>query len=290
MAASEITLPPDATSGRVAREFVGAHLDVGTEERDNATLLTSELVTNAFFHAGGPVAVAVRRVDDRLRVEVSDTSPAAPSTKGYAADAVTGRGLQLVDALSSAWGWHPASPGKVVWFELALAPVDGPGGRHREPVASDHEPYVDGLPVTLLSAPVQPMLRSAAEHDALYRELRLMSERDDERMHRTPRRLLRFIDSLNTQFDGFGRSVAQVWEDAVGRELDTVDLSFRMPAHGAAVVVRFGGLLDETDRYCREVEMLTTAPSRESVELRRWVFGEMVRQCEGELPRPWRTG
>jgi hypothetical protein len=35
--------------------------------------------------------------------------------------AATGRGLHLVDAMASSWGFLPATDGKVVWATLALA-------------------------------------------------------------------------------------------------------------------------------------------------------------------------
>jgi hypothetical protein len=36
----------------------------------------------------------------------------------YDSDAVTGRGLALVDQLSTSWGVEPTSAGKLVWCEV----------------------------------------------------------------------------------------------------------------------------------------------------------------------------
>jgi len=34
-------------------------------------------------------------------------------------DALNGRGLVIVEALSTRWGWEPHDGGKIVWAELA---------------------------------------------------------------------------------------------------------------------------------------------------------------------------
>ena len=100
--------------------------DLSSELVDTATLLTSELVTNAVRHAGTDVIVSVHRGDERVRVDVADGSPVESVRKDYPTDAATGRGLTLFDRLASAWGTRPIIPsGKIVWFEL---PVDAPGG------------------------------------------------------------------------------------------------------------------------------------------------------------------
>ena len=61
------------------------------------------------------------RHGDRLRVCVHDSSPAARGVRRYAADATTGRGLRLVESMSSQWGVADASFGKTIWFEIDLS-------------------------------------------------------------------------------------------------------------------------------------------------------------------------
>jgi hypothetical protein len=60
---------------------------------------------------------------DRLRIAVNDASPRAP-VKSTSVDweATGGRGLLLVEAMSTAWGSVPLSGGKQVWCEVALSP------------------------------------------------------------------------------------------------------------------------------------------------------------------------
>ena len=87
-------------------------------QADVAELLTSELVTNAVLHVGSEVDVAVRLTPRTVRVEVRDASPDPPVPRHCEVDALTGRGLRLVESMSEAWGCDPNGYGKVVWFEL----------------------------------------------------------------------------------------------------------------------------------------------------------------------------
>lgn len=86
---------------------------------DDATLLVSELVTNAVLHARSDVVVGMQLTDHRLRVEVADSSPELPVLQSDSEVALGGRGVALVDAYADSWGVVSRPPqGKTVWFEL----------------------------------------------------------------------------------------------------------------------------------------------------------------------------
>jgi hypothetical protein len=62
----------------------------------------------------------------RLRVDVHDSSNRPPDKRPAGGDSETGRGLNIVEQLSDAWGSEPLpGGGKTVWFELVPVP-DGP--------------------------------------------------------------------------------------------------------------------------------------------------------------------
>jgi anti-sigma regulatory factor (Ser/Thr protein kinase) len=87
---------------------------------DVAILLTSELVTNAIRHeAGETVVLDVTSSGDELRVDVHDTSCCLPMPGDAPVDAETGRGLMLVNTLSTEWGSYRTPAGKAVYFTLA---------------------------------------------------------------------------------------------------------------------------------------------------------------------------
>lgn len=118
--ATETVLPPDPASARSARRFVADTLAATGVDApvDVATLLVSELVTNALLHARSEIVVRVQSDDGRVRVEVDDRSAAPPVLRARRDDATTGRGTVLVDALAASWGVEADGAGKTVWFEL----------------------------------------------------------------------------------------------------------------------------------------------------------------------------
>ena len=65
---------------------------------------------------------------EQVRVEVLDGSPVLPVQRHSSTTAATGRGVALVDRLSSAWGATPPSRlhgfAKGVWFTLPVAGVE----------------------------------------------------------------------------------------------------------------------------------------------------------------------
>ena len=118
---STLSLPVHPSSPGRARRFVRDVLaDWGAEHfEEPATLLTSELVTNAVLHARSRPELKLRLAGDRLWVGVADNTPVSPVRKRYGAEAATGRGLLLVERLAAAWGTSITDQGKVVWFELS---------------------------------------------------------------------------------------------------------------------------------------------------------------------------
>lgn len=104
---SQVTLPADLASGRLARSFVEQHWcsTHGGEDHSRVHLLVTELVTNAVRHAGPPVVFTIDCVGaDGVLVSVSDGSDEPPVLAQAGPAAVGGRGVQLVNLLSVEWG------------------------------------------------------------------------------------------------------------------------------------------------------------------------------------------
>ena len=84
-----------------------------------ATLLVSELATNAVLHAGTGFEVRLcPTAGHGVRVELEDGNPQLPAKRSPSEWSSHGRGLLIVDALATRSGTAPHDPGKVVWFEL----------------------------------------------------------------------------------------------------------------------------------------------------------------------------
>lgn len=94
------------------------------EAREAGLVAASEIITNALVHdqldSRDGVAVHVAPSSQQLRVSVrhrGETFPAIPRLPGQGQ--VGGWGLQLVQALSKAWGVERADEhGVTVWFEV----------------------------------------------------------------------------------------------------------------------------------------------------------------------------
>ena len=157
---------PDAGSVRAARDFtLGTLRRWGAAERgEDVAIVVTELLTNAVRHAlSRPVDLSPRR-PVRLGLlqpgacvlcAVADPSRAVPVPRGLSpfhppasasehagsheedekgslgSLAETGRGLQIVRALSDMWGYTMlCDVGKVVWAAFIPRPVPPPQSRH----------------------------------------------------------------------------------------------------------------------------------------------------------------
>lgn len=119
--AQTMTLPMDTSAPRLARHFLDEAACAGhnAEVLEEAKLLVSELVANAVNHGSPPITMKVECDGTRgLKVSICDGSslPVEPR----AADPLdeSGRGLMLVDLMSSEWGVEEAPHGKSVWFSI----------------------------------------------------------------------------------------------------------------------------------------------------------------------------
>ncbi|WP_327352750.1 ATP-binding protein [Streptomyces sp. NBC_01304] len=80
---------------------------------ENAVLCVSELVTNAVRHGHGDGRLSIVCTVEDLYVEVADGNPEPAELRSASDDDTTGRGLVLVDALSTDWGVNDG--GKTTW-------------------------------------------------------------------------------------------------------------------------------------------------------------------------------
>ncbi len=107
------------TSLRALRTWVGAHAPTTARSLDDLILATSELATNVERHARGWVTVDLVDVGGRVLVAVTD--PAVdrfPQPRAVESDQISGRGLMVVAAVSSAWGVVARPGSKTVWAVL----------------------------------------------------------------------------------------------------------------------------------------------------------------------------
>jgi anti-sigma regulatory factor (Ser/Thr protein kinase) len=100
---------------------------------EDAETIVGEFVANAVTHAATVTDLPRKQVAESLGLRlfrrtgevicaVLDPSDSAPVLKAPGSIEESGRGLQMVDALSDVWGWSPvAGRGKAVWAILFCA-------------------------------------------------------------------------------------------------------------------------------------------------------------------------
>ena len=119
----DATFEASPVSASRARAFVTRHL---VHHRllylvDAVRLVASELATNSLVHAQTAFSLTLSATDDTVLLTVRDNSSAFPRRRRARATDATGRGLEIVDIVSSKWGFDEDGDGsKAVWAAFAI--------------------------------------------------------------------------------------------------------------------------------------------------------------------------
>ena len=120
-----LEVPRDAEAPARARRAVRERFarELTSSELDDATLIISELVSNALEHGEG--AIRLRLAVDRRGMQgevVDDGAGFEAEAREQGVQELRGRGLWLVSILATTWGIHDGS--SHVWFELEFPKSD----------------------------------------------------------------------------------------------------------------------------------------------------------------------
>ena len=283
---ARIALPRSPASVGTARRFIEARTAAWSFPEpagSQLVLIGSELVTNAVLHARTELTLTLELRDGRARISVKDRSKAPPTLRHYQADALTGRGLGVVAALSDSWGISAAADGKVVWAEVAAGGGQGAGPSPPDLRDAPPAPAAGGDPgsrtVRFPAVPVDGYLALQAHNDALFRELELVSiELETAGPARVVPPLAELVGQLYSRFRGQRDSYRDVVAAAQARGDAAVDLETKVPPAAAGAALDYLELLERADELCRDGVLLTPEPAAEVKTLRRWFVEEMVAQ------------
>jgi anti-sigma regulatory factor (Ser/Thr protein kinase) len=137
-------LPGVPQSVSAARAVVCGVLGPHHPAAGPAALLVSELAANALLHSdsgrpGGTFTVCVTAVSAAVvRIVVTDAGGRhQPRVRRAPKDAEHGRGLELIEALSSDWGSETLGGGRrVTWCEIPVAAAAEPSEHARKRVVA----------------------------------------------------------------------------------------------------------------------------------------------------------
>jgi anti-sigma regulatory factor (Ser/Thr protein kinase) len=119
--AAEAVVPNRPDSTPAARAFLSRLLNgwgLPDSVIDDASLLTTELLSNAVLHGTGLVNLRVEVEDGVVSVRVHDDASGQPHVNHADPTSLGGRGLFIVECVADQWGSEADDPGKTVWFRL----------------------------------------------------------------------------------------------------------------------------------------------------------------------------
>lgn len=313
---AELRLEPRPQSVGTARRFLRDLLHDADRDRwsDAAELALSEVVTNGVLHAHTELTIRIRVRGDVLEVEVSDGNPTLPvQRRAQDTEATTGRGLDLVSALTRECGVRPEADGKVVWFTIGdadpateqtedelLAAWDVEGAWDVEDTDTDTGPELSDVHEVVLQA-MPPMLWMAARehHQALLRELVLYIAEHAEAMPTRPDMIL--ADEARTLI--WNALLAEVdrasAEGKARRQLpdghpsplpevpDSIDLRLSVPRKLAGAFGAMQDALDVGERLSVADLLLVRPGLPEIIAVRDWACEQVVAQLAGVSASPW---
>lgn len=312
---ASLRLAPTPQSAPTARRFVTGLLRrsdpnfVDAEVLDTVALLVSETVTNAVLHAHSDIEVTANVGPDHVRVAVRDASALMPIPRHYDEEAITGRGLGLVEMLASEYGVESVpGAGKVVWFTVgdpvAEDVAETPSGWT---VAEDGAPAAAGgastrgegqlahgrgaagpagadlaaLEVTMLCLPVRLYQALQEYDDALLREHALLPPEEAAAAGTEP-------GDLAAAERAHGQLAAAVATAVrASPAADTVDVHLMLSCDSAADFSRLQAALDAADVLAARGRLLIRPSLPELRELRTWCAAQVSAQAAGAPATVW---
>ena len=309
LARSQASFAPEAVSVRDARHLLRAFLsDRRLDDlADAAELALSEAVTNAVLHAHTRVDVSLWALaDGGLRVEVSDRSPQLPALRDYTAHATTGRGMELIAAVSADCGVDSrGQDGKTVWFVVAPGTNDD---RSAEDLLAawgidshDAAASVTGpRTVVLLGLPPTLWLAAREHHDAVLRELALYNAEHpagtpsplrlamaDQARAWISTHVVAELDRLAAQGPSAHRALPPGHPSPLPDTLPQIDLSLAVPVDAADAFAALQDVLDTAERLAAAGLLLARPALPEIVAVRDWACEQAISQFSGVDPAPW---
>lgn len=150
---------------------------------------------------------------------------------------------------------------------------------------SSHDSTGDLRRVELLGTPVQLLLEGIEHHDAVMRELQLLS------VMTTPQHLSPRLAALTEAFGRRSFSQAArpeaVVERAAAEGRDAVDLAYDLAPSVGQAARQLEELLREVDLCCEAGDLITLPRSAAVRAFSEWYLQQVVDQLAGDPPRRW---
>ena len=142
--------------------------------------------------------------------------------------------------------------------------------------------------VRLLRVPTELQVRNMRHLEDLVHELQILQAGADSGQAEVGAGLAALMGGILEAYSPARDAARQQAETARTEGRPVVDIEVELPAEAAAAAPHLVGLLDEADRMCQQLELLTMAAPPDVKELRRWISDQIVAQvARGEAPTPF---
>lgn len=288
--------PPDPAILASARSFAADRLRaLGlTGVQDEVDLLLTELITNAIIHARTDIEVRVEPSRAGVRVDVIDGNPIMPVAGTLTAAALSGRGLTLVQSMSTRWGAHNnVTGGKTVWFEVVPGAVESRRVDGVDALLAMWDDSADYAPesgtaslveVVVPDLPVQQLVAAKVHMEDLLREVHLVLLGNDQRPRRKPQwstlvAIARRLDAAAAEFAEGRRQIRGHALEAAARGEETVTLRLHLPPDAAGAAARYSQAVQEAEELATAGHLLVTAEHiRQHAAIRRRYLDAIIEQ------------
>ena len=143
--------------------------------------------------------------------------------------------------------------------------------------------------VRLLDVPTELVIRNRRHLDDLLHELRIMQAGVESGEAQPGPRLAALMAEILDAYSPTRDLVREQAERARAAGRQTIDIDLEVPPAMADAALRLVELLEQADRMCQDLQLLTMAAPPEVAALRRWVGAQIVAQVDrGEQPDPFR--
>jgi Histidine kinase-like ATPase domain len=268
--------PPDPAVVASVRSFAADRLHILelSALRDDVELLLTELITNVIIHARTEFEIRLEASGAGVRVEVIDDNPTMPVAGTLTATALCGRGLTLVQSVSTRWGaYRTTAGGKSVWFEVVPGAVESPPVDDVDALlamwddSADYPPKMcnDSLVEVVISdLPVQPLVAAKAHMEDLLREVQLVLLGNDQRPLGIPQwstlvETARRLDAAAEEFAEGRRQVRLHALEAAARGQEVVTLRLHLPPDAAGAAARYSQAVQQAEELGAAGQLLVSA-------------------------------
>ncbi|HVX68133.1 MAG TPA: ATP-binding protein [Mycobacteriales bacterium] len=292
---AELLVNPGLDGVRAARRLASATLQSLPEPiASDAELVVTELVTNAVLHGTPPIEFRLKGRRDRVRIEVADAGHSVPLKGRGSTDGMTGRGLAVVESLTSAWGVEPTSDGKLVWAELGKPRRATMRRRTKQDLEAMRVDWRGRDPapryeVRLGWVPTDLLVSAKAHIDNVVREITFMQAPSDD-PDTLPSETIGLLARVTEDFAEARNEIKRQALEAARRRDVFTDLTLHLPVAAATAGLRYLAALDEADRQARSARLLTLAAPPSHRLFREWYVRALVDRLRaasrGESPPP----